>query len=312
MDHAQRPDAYDGWHGVLVSTLALRRLPAWRDLLTLTKPGILLGNLIAVLGGYGLAAIHHPDTEGHLLSLLVGSGMIIAAAGVFNNLLDQDMDRLMTRTQDRCQVLTRISVLQGFIWGILLLTVGSIYLISKVNVLTLSLAWGGLFVYLVPYTLHFKRRSWTGLWVGALAGATPPLMGYCALIPHLDHQAIWLFVCVCLWQIPHAHAIALRHLEDYRRANLALLPITHGTTLIRQRMPWYIGAFTLIACLPIFWDNNTQNGIITGALGIFWELAAWRWRTISSTRQWATRHFQCSLGIILLFNLSLIAPLIPW
>lgn len=294
-----------------MSALSLRPVAAWRDLLTLTKPGILLGNLLAVLGGYGLAAAHQPRAGQPLLALLIGAGLIIACAGVFNNLIDQDMDRLMRRTQARCSVLARLSSLQCLLWGIALLILGSACLLCNVNLLTMVLAWIGLFIYLVPYSLYFKRRSWIGLWVGALAGAMPPVMGYCALVEHIDRQALWLFFTVCLWQIPHAHAIAVRHLEDYRRAQVALLPITHGPALVRQRMPGYIAIFTLVAALPAVWGNANPGCLTALVSGLLWQWAAWQWRAIADNQRWATRHFQFSLAVILLFNLALWQPLIP-
>ena len=289
-----------------MNTLAIRFSPSGRDLISLIKPGIVLANLVSVTGGFGLAA------RGQIIwsllnATLCGSALILSAGCVFNNIIDRDIDRFMQRTQKRPLVQGRITPLQALTWGTLLLTSGAGILAHYTNLLTLTVSLIGIFVYVGLYSLYFKRNSWIGIWVGSIAGAIPPLMGYTAVTQHLGLEAWLLLLVFCLWQIPHAQAIALLHLEDYRQVGMRLLPITHGVKLVRQRMPYYIMTFLLSSLLFfIFGMTGLFYLFAMITLGGIWLGTTWKIRHQTHLKTWARAHFLFSIIAILMLNFMLV------
>ncbi|WP_297474399.1 heme o synthase [Ferrovum sp.] len=289
-----------------MNTLAFKVSPSSRDLLSLIKPGIVLANLVSVTGGFGLAA--RGQVVWSLLdATLWGAALILSAGCVFNNLVDRDIDSFMQRTRQRPLAQGRITSPQALTWGTLLLGSGAWVLGCHTNLLTLAVSLTGIFVYVGLYSLYFKRRSWLGVWVGSIAGAIPPLMGYTAVTHHLGPGAWCLFLIFCLWQIPHAHAIALLHLEDYRRAGLHLLPLTHGEKVVRQRMPYYISAFLLASLLPFFYDlTGLSYLLVVLTAGGGWLCFTWKTRHHPHLKSWARGHFLFSILTIMILNFMLV------
>ncbi len=289
-----------------MNALVCRIAPSWLDLLSLIKPGIVLANLVSVTGGFGLAS------RGQLVwsllnATLCGSALILSAGCVLNNLIDRDIDQLMNRTRQRPLVQGRITPIQAFLWGTLLLGSGVWVLAHFTNTLTLAISLVGIFIYVGLYSLYFKRHSWLGVWIGSIAGAIPPLMGYTAVTHHLGLEAGVLLLIFCLWQIPHAHAVALLHLEDYRQAGVRLLPITHGVKLVRQRMPYYISAFLLASLLLFFYGLTGRFYLFTMmTVGIGWLSTTWNMRHQRHLKTWARGHFLFSILAIMILNFVLI------
>ena len=289
-----------------MNTLAFKAAPSRRDLLSLIKPGTVLANLVSVVGGFGLAA-RGQVTWSLLDATLWGAALILSAGCVFNNLIDRDIDSFMQRTRQRPLTQGRITPTQALAWGTLLLGSGAWVLGHYTNLLTLAVSLTGFFVYVGLYSLYFKRHSWLGVWVGSIAGAIPPLMGYTAVTHHLGPGAWFLFLIFCLWQIPHAHAIALLHLEDYRRAGLRLLPITHGEEVVRQRMPYYIGAFLLATLLPFFQGlTGPAYLLVMLTVGGGWLGTTWKTRHHPHLKSWARGHFLFSILAIMILNFMLV------
>lgn len=288
------------------NAVAFRITPSWRDFVALIKPGIILANLLSVTGGFCLAA------RGQIIwpllnATLWGSALILSAGCVFNNVIDRDIDLLMKRTRQRPLAQGRISAPQALSWGILLLGSGIWILADYTNIMTLVISLTGIFVYVGLYSLYFKRNSWLGIWIGSLAGAIPPLMGYTAVNQHPGLVAWLLLLIFCLWQIPHAQAIALLHLEDYRQAGVRLLPITHGVQIVRQRMPYYISTFLLASLLLfVYGVTGPYYLLMMLTVGISWLSTTWNTHQQIDLKTWARGHFLFSILSILVLNLMLV------
>lgn len=213
----------------------------------LTKPGIILGNLVTVAAGFLLAS------KGKMypflfLATLIGLAFIIASACVFNNYIDRDLDRKMKRTCQRPLAKGIISGKRALLFATFLGLIGSMVLYFYTNPLTLAVAGAGFFIYVVPYSL-WKRHTIYGTAIGSIAGATPPVIGYCAVSHQLDLAAFLLFAMLILWQMPHFFAITIYRLRDYRAAHIPTLPAQKGLFRTKIHMILYILGFIFTSTL---------------------------------------------------------------
>ena len=151
-----------------------------KNYLLVTKPAIISANLIAAAAGFFLASEGRMDIA-LLLPTLMGISLVIAAACVFNNCIDRDMDRKMMRTCRRVIASGRMSPRVAVLYGALLGMAGTTLLLWATNSLCVFVVLTGLIIYVVVYSLWLKRRSVYGTLVGSLAGAAPPIAAYCAV-----------------------------------------------------------------------------------------------------------------------------------
>jgi heme o synthase len=191
----------------------------------LTKPEV--NFLIAVTTATGFwmgtpaSPAHFPWTS--LLHTLVGTVLVASGAATLNQLIELRFDAQMRRTARRPLVSQRIGQAHALWLGISLSVVGAVYLAITINALTSLLSILTLLAYLFLYT-PLKRKTPLCTLIGALPGATPPLIGWAAACGHLDGNACLLFAIVFLWQFPHVMAIAWMYREDYARAGYVVLP----------------------------------------------------------------------------------------
>jgi heme o synthase len=186
----------------------------------LTKPGIVYGNALVAVAGF-LYASAGSVNWGLGISMLIGLSLIIMSACVLNNYFDRDIDGKMERTRTRALVAGDLLPKHALIFGVVLGLVGTAMLFFFTTVLALEVALVGWIVYVCMYT-PLKRISPHALWVGAVAGATPPVVGYVAVTNTLDSTAWWLFLFLFIWQIPHFLAIATYRYEEYANAGVPL------------------------------------------------------------------------------------------
>ena len=275
----------------------------------LTKPGIIFGNIVTTFAGFTLAS----QGEIHFLLLaitLLGLGLVIASAGIFNNYIDRESDGKMTRTQNRPLVRGLISPHKALIFAALLGLLGSYILFEYTNGLTLGVALFGFFVYLVLYAF-LKYRSFHGTLVGGLAGAVPPVVGYTAVSGQLDSKALLLFTWLLLWQMPHFYAIALYRLEEYKSASIPVLPLVKGLKATQHQITLYILAFILCTSLFTFLGFTDLLYLkLTLLLGAFWlGLSLWGYQS-KNPALWGRQMFISSL--IVIFTLCIFLPITLW
>lgn len=187
----------------------------------LAKPGIVYGNVFVTLAAFLFAAGWHFSFP-LFFATMVGLALVIASACVFNNYFDRDIDKKMQRTKTRALAAGKISNTSALMYGAVLGLVGISLLYFCVNTLTAGVALFGFVTYVFVYT-PLKHRSSAALWVGAIAGATPPVVGYTAVTNRLDLVAFLLFLFLFLWQIPHFLAIAVYRFDEYKTAGVPLL-----------------------------------------------------------------------------------------
>ena len=274
-----------------------------RHYLQVAKPGIVAGNLAATAAGFFLASRGRADAS-LLAWVLSGTGLVMAAGCVLNNRCDRMTDRQMMRTRDRVLARGDMTPRAAGIYAALLATAGTGILWTAVNPLCTAIVITGLVVYVVLYSRILKPRSVHSPLAGSLAGAAPPLAGYCAVNPRLDEGALILLAIFCLWQIPHAYAIAVYRMHDYAAAGIPTLPMRRGVPAARRYMVAYILTFTAAALMPTL-CGYTGYGYLAaaGATGLIWLGLALQDIRRAPHRRWARRMFRFSVAAILILNL---------
>jgi heme o synthase len=186
----------------------------------LCKPGIVYGNALVAAAGFAYAARGHIDWL-LFLYMLLGLSLVIASACVFNNYFDRGIDAKMERTKNRPLVVGHISSAGALSFGTLLGIAGAMLLF-----------------FITPQAL----------WVGAIAGATPPVVGYVAVTNSLDYTALWLFIFLFIWQVPHFLGIAAYRYDEYAAAGIPLLlSKPSGRGKAAGRIVFYISLAVLLA-----------------------------------------------------------------
>jgi len=187
----------------------------------LMKPGIIYGNALVAVAGFFFASKGIPLNWLLLFAMLLGLSLIIGAGCVVNNVIDRKMDARMERTKTRATVTGKVSHRSALIFAVVLFVFGTLILAFHTNVLALVWALSGLFIYVCLYT-PLKPKSALALFVGALAGAVPPVVGYVAVTNTFDHYALVLFIALYIWQLPHFLSIAMYRYGEYAAAGVPL------------------------------------------------------------------------------------------
>ncbi|WJV56013.1 heme o synthase [Prodigiosinella aquatilis] len=284
-----------------------------KQYLQVTKPGIIFGNLISVIGGFLLAAkgvIDYPL----FAATLIGVSLVVASGCVFNNVIDRDIDKKMERTKNRVLVKGLIPLKVTLVYASLLGIAGFALLYIAANPLAMWLAVMGFVVYVGVYSLYMKRHSVYGTLVGSLSGAAPPVIGYCAVSNQFDAGAFILLLIFSLWQMPHSYAIAIFRFKDYQVANIPVLPVVKGISVAKNHITLYILAFMIATLmLSIGGYAGYKYLIVAAAVSVWWlGMALSGYKTLTDDRVWARKLFVFSIVAItslsIMMSVDSIAP----
>lgn len=200
-----------------------------RRYVLVTKPRIIELLLVTTVPSMVVAAEGWPPTW-LVVATLIGGTLSAGSANAINNELDRDIDRVMARTSRRPTATGELPEGHALRLGLVLGVAGFVWLWVFVNLLAASLATSAILLYVFVYTLGLKRRSPQAVVIGGVAGCMPVLTGWAA-VPgaSLTDPRPWLLFAIMLWwQPPHFWALAFKYREDYERAGLPMLPVTHG------------------------------------------------------------------------------------
>lgn len=284
------------------------RADDWRhavaDLVRLAKPRI-TGLVIATFaGGMWLAPGHL--ARWRAIMTLVGTALIVGAANALNMLLERDVDKLMERTRHRPLPEGRLPPVAALVFGTAMAAAAMPLLLLAGNALTGILGGLAFVAYVAIYT-PLKRASAAALFVGAVPGALPPLMGWTAVTGRIDAGALTLFGILFLWQIPHFLAISLYRSEDYGRAGFEILPLTVGEKATRLVIVVFSTALVatslMLGPLHVAGVVYSVTAALLGAGFIAWGLAGFR---RAADRLWARSLFFASLVYLTLLFAALI------
>ncbi len=222
----------------------------WRDYFELCKPRVVaLMTLTAVVAMF-LAA---PPGELSWRILVFGAAGITLAAcsgGVINQLIDRHIDAIMARTRRRPLAAGRIQPWQAWIWAGILIAASMAMLVLLVNPTVAWLSLSAMVGYAGIYTLFLKRATPQNIVIGGLAGAMPPLLGWTAVTGHIEAPGVLLVLIIYTWTPPHFWSLAIHRYADYVKANIPMLPVTHGLPLTRLSILLYTWLMAATTYLP--------------------------------------------------------------
>jgi len=277
-----------------------------RDLVTLTKPRITVIVLVTAAGGMKLASSRGgaPIAGMTWLATLIGTALVVGSANALNMWWERDVDGKMERTKNRPLPAGRLSANAALLFGLMLGVVSLPILFFGVNPITGLLGAIALVSYVLLYT-PMKRHSVRALWVGAIPGAIPPLLGWTAVTGRIDAAGVALFSILFLWQIPHFLAISIFRADDYARAGLKVVPVELGDRATNGMMVRYTLALLAVTVWPYLVGVGGKVYLVSAiALGaMFLNLAARAYRVPVEKRiGWARGVFGYSiLYLVILF-----------
>ncbi|MGG3799754.1 heme o synthase [Metabacillus fastidiosus] len=267
------------------------------------KTGIIKSNLVPMLAGLTLALYTYNispfEKIPEMILALIGSALIIGAAGAFNNLYDRDIDSVMERTKNRPTVTGMIKA-KSVLWLAISMTVVGLGALALTTPLAAILGFLGIFFYVFPYTMWTKRRTIYNTEVGSISGAMPPLIGWAAIHPDITHPAIiGLFLIQVIWQMPHFYAIAIRKHDEYKAAKVPMLPVVKGVR--RTYIQTNIYLVVLIAASFLFQTLSLGITLVALVLSIAWLVLSIYGYKKMDPEKWAR-----SLFIFSLFHMTIL------
>ena len=284
-----------------------------RQYYALTKPRVVQLIVFCAAIGMLLATPGLPDWR-LALATITGIWLVAAAAAAFNCLVEQRIDSRMARTSWRPTATGELTGGQALAFSCVLCAAGSALLWFAVNPLTMWLTFATFVGYAVVYTMLLKPMTPQNIVIGGASGAMPPVLGWAAVRGEVGPEALILCLIIFLWTPPHFWALALYRADDYRRAGLPMLPVTHGSEFTRLHVFLYTLVLFAATLLPFVAGMSgpiyLAAAIVLGAMfcGYAWRL----WREYSDAL--ARRTFRFSIVHLSLLFAALIADhyLWPW
>lgn len=262
----------------------------------LTKPRIMLLLLYTGLCGMLVAAHRLPSL---LLVIETMIGLVLSTGGsaALNMWYDRDIDRVMKRTRNRPIPAGLVKAEWAFAYGVILIAASFLELLATVNLLTAVLALLGAFYYVVIYTFWLKRRTPQNIVIGGGAGAFPPLIGVAAVTGHVTLSGFLLFLIIFFWTPPHFWSLAVYKNEEYRLANIPMMPVTNGERQTKIQSLVY-GVVLLISSVLLPWTTHMSwiYEVVAIVLnGVFLYYLVLSFREETGKYVFARKAFFCSI-----------------
>lgn len=283
----------------------------WKDYLELCKPRVVLLMLLTAIVGMLLAAPVLISWEVLVFGTL-GIALAASSGAVLNHLVDRRIDAKMFRTQQRPIASGRINPKHALIFAIILGFTGMAVLIHWVNWITAVLTFFTLIGYAIIYTVFLKHATPQNIVIGGLAGAMPPLLGWTAVTGQLQYAGWLLVLIIFAWTPPHFWSLAIYRYEDYAKARIPMLPVTHGIKFTKLSILLYTLVLAAVTMLPFVVDMSGMIYLVGVSLldigFVYWAIKLMR----SDTPKVAIQTFQYSIiYLMLLFVILLIDHYFP-
>jgi len=290
-----------------------RRASRWAQYMALTKPRVVQLIVFCAVIGMLLSVSGVPEWRPALAATL-GIWLVASAAAAFNCLVERQVDRRMARTAWRPTARGELSDARALSFSLVLGAAGSLLLYVEVNALTMWLTLATFVGYAIVYTVILKPLTPQNIVIGGASGAMPPLLGWTAMRNDVGPEAMLLCLIIFLWTPPHFWALALYRTEDYRRAGLPMLPVTHGSQFTRLHVLLYTLVLFAATLLPFVQGMSGRIYLVAAVLlGLRFIAYAWRlWRHYSDAL--ARRTFRFSIWHLSLLFAALLLDhyLRPW
>ncbi|MFB9884809.1 heme o synthase [Balneatrix alpica] len=269
------------WRTLTVRTLGYEQIQAYY---ALTKPRVVAVMLLTAVVGMLLADESLPWRA--LFWGTLGIALSAGSAAAINQLVDSKLDALMARTHRRPLPQGQVSQQQALIFAGCIGTAGITILALQVNPLTAWLTLASLIGYAVIYTAFLKRATPQNITIGGLAGAAPPLLGWTAVTGEVAAESLLLVLIIFAWTPPHFWALALHKKEEYARAGVPMLPVTHGEAFTRLHIVLYTCLLFAVTMFP-FLTGMSGWLYLVGMCGLNIRFAQWTWRVWKAEDQQA-------------------------
>jgi|SRR5690554_863309 len=258
-----------------IQTHASRHTPVWRDYYELTKPRVVMLMILTSVIGMLLAVPAMVPLDVLIIGNL-GIALCAGSAAAINHLVDRGIDQKMARTYNRPVAKGRVDRLQAGLFSLLIGAIGMTLLLVFINTLTAVLTLISLLGYAVIYTLFLKRATPQNIVIGGIAGAAPPLLGWTAVTGTLDGHALLLVLIIFAWTPPHFWALAVHRKDEYAKADIPMLPVTHGEQYTKLHILLYTIIMILVTLLPFITGMLNWlylvGALVLGAGFIYWSL----------------------------------------
>lgn len=250
-------------------------LSNWQAYLELCKPKVVALILLTSMVGMLLAS-----SAGVSLWIFIwgtlGIGLTASAGAAFNHVLDRKFDEKMHRTRYRPLPSKSIKPGNALIFASSLALTGLLLLYFLVNPLTALLTFLSFIGYAVIYTVFLKHATPQNIVIGGASGAMPPVLGWVAVTNHLDPNSLLLFLIIFLWTPPHFWALAIHRIKEYEKANIPMLPVTHGIEFTKLSILLYTILLFVVSLLPfVVWMSGIIyliGAIILNSIFLYWAI----------------------------------------
>lgn len=268
---------------------------------SLTKPGVLYGNVLTTAAGFLLASRGTIDLW-LFTTTFIGTTLVIASACVLNNFLDQDIDTIMDRTKKRAIVSGEVKGSHAVIFSVVLGILGILILYRFTNLLVVVLGLVGFIVYVLFYGMLSKRLSIHGTLVGSVSGAIPILAGYVAVTNSIDIGAVLVFLALFFWQMPEFYSIAIYRLKEYKKASIPVMPVVKGVKNTTIQIFIYTILFVASTLLlTLYGYAGMTYFVVMALLGGYWLWLGAQGFDAADPDKWARKMFRFSLIILLAY-----------
>jgi protoheme IX farnesyltransferase len=233
-------------HDSLITALSR---PGWREYLELTKPKVSLLIVFTAIVGMVLASPGMVPLPALVFGAL-GIAMASGSAATLNHILDRRIDQKMARTRRRPLATGSLRTSQALVFAGVLCVGSMLVLWLSVGSLCALLTFGSVIGYAVIYTGWLKHATPQNIVIGGAAGAAPPLLGWVAVTHSIDAQALVLFMIIFMWTPPHFWSLAIARRDEYAKAGIPMLPVTHGIPYTRRQILLYTVLLILCTLIP--------------------------------------------------------------
>lgn len=269
------------------------------EIIKLTKPGIIFGNILPCIGAFFMASNLHFTNQ--FIYAILGAIFVIASGCTFNQIIDVKIDSKMERTKKRPLVVGSVSKQSAFFFGVLFGVIGFSLLYFKVNLYSFYASVVGFVFYVFLYSFS-KTKTVLSVYLGSVSGSTTPLIGFFAYNPSFELSIILFFIIMFIWQIPHTFAIHIFNNKDYANAKVPTIFNKNGFDKTKNSIRFHITLFTIV---NIFFAYNVQSllyFVIAILLCAYWIYMSFKKNLPKEV--WAKKIF--FISIIIITSLSIL------
>ncbi|RKZ59139.1 MAG: protoheme IX farnesyltransferase [Gammaproteobacteria bacterium] len=272
----------------------------------LTKPKVVALIMFTAIVGMLLAGIENVPLS-QVFAAIAGIGLAAASGAAINHWVDQKIDVIMERTKNRPLPHGDLSSVQALTFALSLAVISMVLLVVWVNNLTAILTFISLMGYAVIYTVFLKRSTPQNIVYGGAAGAAPPLLGWVAMTGTVNTEALLLFLIIFIWTPPHFWALAIRRKDEYAKADIPMLPVTHGVKYTKRLILLYSLMLFSVSLMPFVIQMSGIIYLIAAViLGAIFVIFAWK-LYIDDENKLAMKTFSYSIFYLSALFLFLLA-----